>query len=59
MARALGELCEAAKRGRLCIDDLCHSGGMTLCGFALDDYRDICDEWEPDYGEDFEETKES
>lgn len=43
------DLCDSAKRGKLCCDDLCHTGGETLCGFDLDDYRDICEEWEPEY----------
>jgi hypothetical protein len=28
-----GELCESAKRGKVCIDDLCHGADVTLCGF--------------------------
>lgn len=35
------ELCEAAKRGHLCIDDLCHTGGETLCGFVQFDYDEM------------------
>lgn len=38
------ELCESAKRGKLCIDDLCHTGGETLCGFVQQDYDDMVDE---------------
>jgi len=37
------DLCESAKQGRLCIDDLCHNGGETLCGFDLFDYQDMLD----------------
>jgi hypothetical protein len=37
-------LCDSAKRGQLCIDDLCHTGGETLCGFDLQDYEDMVDE---------------
>jgi hypothetical protein len=37
------ELCESAKRGHLCIDDLCHTGGETLCGFCQYDYDDVND----------------
>jgi len=37
-------LCEAAKRGHLCIDDLCHTGGETLCGFCPYDYDDMVDD---------------
>lgn len=27
------DLCESARRGKPCCDDLCHSGNETLCGF--------------------------
>ena len=40
------DLCESAKRGQLCIDDLCHGGGETLCGFDLQDYQDMLEEEE-------------
>lgn len=46
MSRPPGELCDSAKRGQRCIDDLCHSGGMTLCGLDPDFLRDIEDEWD-------------
>jgi hypothetical protein len=32
--RESGELCESAKRGECCIDDICHGSDVTLCGFA-------------------------
>ena len=38
------DLCESAKRGHLCIDDLCHTGGETLCGFCQYDYDEVSDE---------------
>jgi hypothetical protein len=38
------ELCESAKRGHLCIDDLCHTGGETLCGFNQIEYDEMTDE---------------
>ena len=38
------ELCESAKHGKLCIDDLCHTGGETLCGFCQYDYDEVEDE---------------
>ena len=41
------DLCESAKRGHLCIDDLCHTGGETLCGFRQFDYDDVANE--PEY----------
>jgi hypothetical protein len=37
------DLCQSAKEGHLCIDDLCHTGGETLCGFDLFDYQDMLD----------------
>lgn len=40
------ELCESAKRGHLCIDDLCHTGGETLCGFCQYEYDEVADEEE-------------
>lgn len=49
-----GELCEFAKRGQRCIDDLCHASSVTLCGFDEDKYRDICEDWE-DYVTDEDE----
>jgi hypothetical protein len=42
------DLCASAKQGKLCIDDLCHMGGETLCGFDLDDYHDMCGDDEDD-----------
>ena len=38
------DFCESAKRGQLCIDDLCHSGGETLCGFCPLEYAEMLDE---------------
>jgi len=38
------DLCESAKRGQLCIDDLCHNGGETLCGFCPIEYEEMLDE---------------
>ena len=38
------ELCDSAKQGRLCCDDLCHTGGETLCGFCLIVYQELLDE---------------
>ena len=45
------QLCESAKNGRLCCDDLCHSGGETLCGFDPDFYEEVKREFsdEPPY----------
>lgn len=38
------DLCESAKKGRRCGDDLCYGADVTLCGFDLDLYREITDE---------------
>lgn len=45
------ELCESAKKGRCCPDDLCHGADITLCGFDKDFYeREIMrDEDEQDH----------
>ena len=42
------DLCESAKKGNLCIDDLCHGGGETLCGFDAAEYEEMLsdEEWE-------------
>jgi hypothetical protein len=37
------DLCESAKKGMLCIDDLCRTG-ETLCGFDLQEYQDLLEE---------------
>ena len=35
------ELCESAKKGRVCIDDLCRGADVTLCGFDKDAYDEM------------------
>lgn len=35
------ELCESAKRGRKCNDDLCRGMDETLCGFDQDLYDEV------------------
>lgn len=40
------DLCASAKQGKLCCDDLCHTGGETICGFDRDDYLDMLGEEE-------------
>lgn len=45
------ELCESAKKGKVCIDDLCRGGDFTLCGFDPEMYAEITQ----DYGEDRDE----
>ena len=55
------DLCESAKRGKLCCDDLCHTGGETLCGFDLFDYQDMLDDEGPiqeDYNDSVEDVDE-
>ena len=48
-------LCESAKCGRVCIDDLCRSNpDNTLCGFDQSEYEDLTrcfDDEEPYYDE--------
>lgn len=43
-----GELCESAKKGRICGDDLCYGGDVTLCGFDKEAYDEMVRE-EEDY----------
>jgi hypothetical protein len=42
--RKPNELCESAKLGARCMDDLCYAGDVTLCGFEPGGDRDIWDE---------------
>lgn len=49
-ARARGELCESAKKGFCCPDDLCRGADVTLCGFDKEFYeseiaQDLDDDW--------------
>ena len=37
--RARGELCDSAKRGKCCIDDICRGSDVTLCGFDKEFYE--------------------
>jgi hypothetical protein len=40
------ELCEPAKHGRVCIDDLCRSNpDNTLCGFDQSEYEEMTREY--------------
>ena len=50
------DLCESAKRGKVCCDDICRGCDITLCGFDKEEYemmmRDIVgdpDDEYPDY----------
>ena len=47
------ELCESAKKGKVCIDDLCRGNpDDTLCGFDESFYEELCQESEEaDYDE--------
>ena len=38
------DLCDTAKKGRVCIDDLCRGVGETLCGFDPDLYDEMLGE---------------
>lgn len=43
------DLCESAKKGKLCCDDLCHgSPDDTLCGFDRSLYEEITSDFEED-----------
>jgi len=48
------ELCESAKKGHVCPDDLCRGNpDDTLCGFDKSFYDEICREYEePEYYDD-------
>lgn len=39
------DLCDSAKRGRACIDDLCRGSDETLCGFSQSDYDEMTREY--------------
>jgi hypothetical protein len=40
VGEAVRDLCESAKRGKVCIDDLCRSNpDNTLCGFDQSEYE--------------------
>jgi hypothetical protein len=52
------DLCESAKKGKLCIDDLCHGSDVTLCGFYLDEYEEMLDETWNDLGLELERMGE-
>lgn len=51
------DLCESAKKGHLCCDDLCHGNpDDTLCGFDRSFYEEIAEEYEPHWmSEDFDD----
>ena len=50
-------LCESAKQGKLCCDDLCHGDpDNTLCGFDRSFYEEIAEEYHPHWmSDDFDD----
>ena len=47
------DLCDSAKKGNVCIDDLCRSNpDNTLCGFDQSEYEDITREYFVEYDDD-------
>lgn len=42
------DLCESAKKGRVCCDDLCRGGGLTLCGFDKELHEELTRDDEDD-----------
>ena len=53
------QLCQSAKKGRLCCDDLCHGGGETLCGFDPDFHEELCSEFsDEEYYDDYDDGPE-
>lgn len=51
------DLCESAKRWKVCIDDLCRGADVTLCGFSLDEYEEMVREEGDDDPDSDEEDK--
>jgi hypothetical protein len=55
-------LCDSAKQGKVCIDDLCRGNpDNTLCGFDQSEYDQITrdyDDEEADFADDFDEQDE-
>lgn len=39
------ELCDSAKRGFVCIDDICRGCDVTLCGFDKEEYEEESRIW--------------
>lgn len=53
------ELCESAKRGKVCIDSLCRGNpDNTLCGFDQSMYDELVRESEESYPEDDDDCLE-
>jgi hypothetical protein len=54
------DLCESAKQGKVCIDDLCRSNpDNTLCGFDKSGYDELTRDYEDEYRDydDYEEEE--
>ena len=50
------DLCESAKQGHLCPDDLCHGNpDNTLCGFSRELYDEITRDMDDSDPDDYEE----
>lgn len=56
--RFRGELCESAKKGHCCIDDLCRGADVTLCGFDKELYEQITRDMEDLEDRDYEDEEE-
>jgi len=52
--RIPGELCDSAKKGQVCPDDLCRGADVTLCGFDKEFYESCIAE-EPDYDREYDD----
>lgn len=50
-------LCESAKKGHACIDDLCRGASVTLCGFDQDDYDAMTSDEEDFYHQEDEDDE--
>jgi hypothetical protein len=47
------DLCDSAKRGQICIDDLCRNNpDNTLCGFDQSEYEQLTRDYDDDPGDD-------
>jgi len=56
--RFRGELCDSAKKGKVCIDDLCRGADVTLCGFDKEFYESCIAEdayGDEDWTDDFDD----
>lgn len=49
------DLCESAKKGYCCIDDICRGSDVTLCGFDKEEYEEMTRDWSDTDDEDDED----